>query len=380
LNPYSRSAKSATIAALLQHERLSRSELAEITGVSPASITEVSQNLLQQGLLVELPLPQTGKRRGRPSVQLRLQASHSYFVGISISEIATPMVITDLQGHILARKTIPFCKTPSELTAGIRNNYATILRDAAIPRSRVQGVGITVAGIVDSELGVCRYSAALNWRDVPISEMIGKALKLPAWVDNDANAVAVGEKFFGRARDYLNFTSIVLGRTIGSAHYMHGMLYRGHDGGAGEIGHITIDPNGALCRCGRNGCLETIAGGSALRAAAKTCGLSVNGMRDLEELAVQGNTDASRLLRNAGAALGAGVAYLVHINNPECILFTDMEGFENGVFRTATRQTIENSILPRFLGSTQILFSDAEPGFLPRSAASIAAFEYLASL
>ncbi len=184
MNPYFRSAKSATIAALLQHERLSRSELAEITGVSPASITEVSQNLLQQGLLVELPLPQTGNRRGRPSVQLRLQASHSYFVGISISEIATPMVITDLQGHILARKTIPFCKTPSELTAGIRNNFATILRDAAIPRSRVQGVGITVAGIVDSELGVCRYSAALNWRDVPISEMIGKALKLPAWVDN----------------------------------------------------------------------------------------------------------------------------------------------------------------------------------------------------
>ncbi len=380
MNPYLRSAKSATIAALLQYERLSRSELAEITGVSPASITEVSQNLLQQGLLVELPLPQTGKRRGRPSVQLRLQASHSYFVGISISEIATPMVVTDLQGHILARQTIPFCKTPAELTIAIRNNYATIIREAAIPRSRVRGVGITVAGIVDSKLGVCRYLAALNWRDVPVSEMIGKALKLPAWVDNDANAVAVGEKFFGRARDCLNFTSIVLGRTIGSAHYMHGMLYRGHDGGAGEIGHITIDPNGALCRCGRNGCLETIAGGSALRAAAKACGHSVNGMRDLEELAVQGNTDASRLLRNAGAALGAGVAYLVHINNPECILFTDMEGFENGVFRTATRQTIENSILPRFLGSTQILFSDAEPGFLPRSAASIAAFEYLTSL
>jgi hypothetical protein len=178
LNPYFRSAKSATIAALLQHERLSRSELAEITGVSPASITEVSQNLLQQGLLVELPLPQTGKRRGRPSVQLRLQASHSYFVGISISEIATPMVITDLQGHILARQTIPFCKTLAELTVAIRNNYAIILRDAAIPRSRVRGVGITVAGIVDSELGVCRYLAALNWRDVPVSEMIGKALKL----------------------------------------------------------------------------------------------------------------------------------------------------------------------------------------------------------
>jgi predicted NBD/HSP70 family sugar kinase len=380
LKPFFRSAKSATIAALLQHEQLSRSELAEITGASPASITEVSQNLLEQGLLVELPIPQAGKGRGRPSVHLRLQASHSYFVGISISEVATPMVVTDLQGHILARQSIPFCKTPTELTAAIRRSYATLLRDAAVPRTRVRGVGITVAGIVDWDMGVCRYLAALNWRDVPVSEMIGKALRLPAWVDNDANAVAVAEKFFGRARDYLNFTSIVLSRTIGSAHYMHGILYRGHDGGAGEIGHITINPKGALCRCGRSGCLETIAGGAALRAAAKACGLSVNGMRDLEELAVQGNTDAGRLLRNAGAALGAAVAYLVHLNNPQCILFTDMEGFENGVFRTSTRQTIENSILPRFLGSTEILFSDAEPGFLPRSAASIAAFEYLASL
>ncbi|CAN5506087.1 ROK family transcriptional regulator [soil metagenome] len=380
LKPYFRSAKSATIAALLQHEQLSRSELAEITGASAASITEVSQNLLEQGLLVEQPIPQTVKGRGRPSVHLRLQASHAYFIGVSISEIATPMVITDLQGHILARQPVPFCKTPAELVATIRKSYPILLRDAGVPRSRVRGVGITVAGIVDSDLGVCRYSASLNWRDVPVSELIGKALKLPAWVDNDANAVAVGEKFFGRARDSLNFTSIVLGRTIGSAHYMHGMLYRGHDGGAGEIGHITIDPKGLLCRCGRNGCLDTIAGGGALRAAAKACGLAVSGMRDLEEFAVQGNTDAARLLRNAGAALGSAVAYLVHINNPQCIFFTDMEGFENGVFRTATRQTIENSILPRFLGSTEILFSDAEPGFLPRSAASIAAFEYLTSL
>lgn len=380
MKPYFRSAKSATIAALLQHEQLSRSELAEITGASPASITEVSQNLLQQGLLSELPIAQSAKGRGRPSVNLCLQASHSYFVGISISEIATPMVVTDLQGHIMARQAIPFCKTPGELTAAIRKNYTTLLRDATVPRSRVRGVGITVAGIVDTDLGVCRYSAALNWRDVPVSELIGKALKLPAWVDNDANAVAVGEKFFGRARDYLNFTSIILGRTIGSAHYMHGMLSRGHDGGAGEIGHITIDPKGTLCRCGRRGCLDTIAGGSALRVAAKASGLFVKGMRDLERLAVQGNADAGRLLRNAGTALGAAVAYLVHINNPQCIIFTDMEGFENGVFRTATRQTIENNILPRFLGSTEILFSDAEPSFLSRSAASIAAFEYLTSL
>jgi predicted NBD/HSP70 family sugar kinase len=92
--------------------------------------------------------------------------------------------------------------------------------------------------------------------------MLGDALQLEAWADNDANAVAIGEHIFGNARDYDHFSSIVLGRTIGSAHYMHGILNRGHDGSAGEIGHITVDPGGRMCRCGRNGCLDTIAGAS----------------------------------------------------------------------------------------------------------------------
>jgi predicted NBD/HSP70 family sugar kinase len=190
----------------------------------------------------------------------------------------------------------------------------------------------------------------------------------------------MGEHIFGNARDYDHFSSIVLGRTIGSAHYMHGILYRGHDGGAGEIGHITVDPSGAMCRCGRNGCLDMVAGGFALRQAAREKGLAVESMRDLEDLAMRGDRTSAQLLRSAGNALGAAVASLVHLNNPQAILFTDLEGFENGVFRTATRQAIENGILPRYLGSTQIHFTTADPVSLPRSAASIAAFNYLMTL
>jgi predicted NBD/HSP70 family sugar kinase len=374
-----RSARSAVITALLRNEQLSRSELSEITGVSPAAITEVTQTFLQRGLLVELPSRAAG-RRGRPTVQLQLQASHAYFAGISVGESDMPIMITDLRGRVLERHDLAAYKTPSELVETTGKAFKEVLRAAGIPRSRVRGVGLTVSGIVNAAEGVCRYSAALNWRDVPVAQLMAKALRLPAWVDNDANAVAVGEKFFGRARDFEHFSSIVLGPTIGSAHYINDMLYRGHDGSAGEIGHITLDPKGALCRCGRNGCLDTIAGGHALRDAAKAAGLSISNMRDLEELALHGNTIATRLLRAAGNGLGIAVASLVHLNNPQCVLFTDMEGFDNGVFRTATRQAIENNILARFLGSTQIIFNNAEPGLLPRSAASIAAFEYLNSI
>jgi predicted NBD/HSP70 family sugar kinase len=158
------------------------------------------------------------------------------------------------------------------------------------------------------------------------------------------------------------------------------MLYRGYDDSAGEIGHIAIDPKGALCRCGRNGCLDTVAGGYALRDAAKTAGLTIRNIRELEEMALQGNATATKLLRTAGKQLGTVVASLVHLNNPQAVLFTDVEGFDQGVFRTATRQAIENNVMARFLSSTQIIFNDAETELLPRSAASIAAFEYLNSI
>src|ERR1700736_4132871 len=352
-----RSARGAVIPTLLRNEQLSRSELSEITGVSPAAITEVTQTFLQRGLLVELPsLAADRRRRGRPTVQLQLQAAHAYFVGISVGESDMPLVITDLRGRVLERHCLSVYKTPSELVETTRKTFSEVLRAAGIPRNRVQGVGIAVAGIVNAAEGVCRYSVALNWRDVPVAHLIGKALRLPAWADNDANAVAIGEKFFGRARVFEDFSSIMLGHTIGSAHYINNVLYRGHDGSAGEIGHISLNPKGALCRCGRNGCLETVAGGRAVRDAAKAAGLAIRNVRDLEELALQGNSTATRLLRAAGNALGIVVASLVHLNNPQCVLFTDMEGFDKGVFRTATRQAIENNILARFLGSTQIIF------------------------
>lgn len=374
------SARHAVIMALLRQPQLSRSELSEIADVSPAAITDVIQVFLQRGLVIESPSQAMERRRGRPIMQVELQASYAYFVGIGITESAMPMVITDLRGQILAQEPLPFCKTPEHLLQAVRFAFSHLLKNASIPRSRVLGVGITVTGMVDAEEGVCRYSAALNWRDVPIAKLIGKELRLPAWVENDANAIAVGEKFFGLARNSHNFSSIVLGRTIGAAHYMNEMLYRGDDGSAGEIGHIIMDPEGALCRCGRKGCLDTIAGGSALRHKAKQAGLPVRSMRDLEVLSVQGDATATKLLRSAGHAVGTAVASLIHLNNPQCVLFTDMEGFENGVFRAATQQAMENNLLPRFLASTQILFSDAELALLPRSAASIAAFEYLTSL
>jgi hypothetical protein len=153
------SAKTSVIAALLQHERLSRLELSDLTGVSPAGITEVTQKLLQQQLLAETPAAVPEKRRGRPTLQLSLIPGHSCFVGINLGETDTLLAITDLKGNVLAQHAVPPTKTPEETTAAVHKAYVAALRSSKIPRSRVRGVGIAVAGIVDAQEGICRYWA-----------------------------------------------------------------------------------------------------------------------------------------------------------------------------------------------------------------------------
>jgi predicted NBD/HSP70 family sugar kinase len=287
------------------------------------------------------------------------------------------MVLTDMRGEVVGECEIPFSHRPAEVAVSIRKGVVRLLRATGIARSKVFGAGIAVTGIIDQSSGMCRYSAALNWRDVPIGRLVEHAIGVPTYLDNDANAIAIGQKLFGRARDLKHYSSLILGRNIGCAHYINGTLYRGYNGGAGELGHITLDPAGPLCRCGKHGCLDMFAGGAAIQVAAHQAGLGIGSMRELEALAASGSSTAIALLRRGGQALGLAVASLIQINNPETVLFADVEGFGNGLFHTMTRQTIENNILPRFLSSTQILFHNVEQTFLARGAASIATQEYL---
>jgi len=365
------------IEALIRFGEIPRTELATRTGLSRSTVTEVTQELIGCGMLAELPVVTDGQRRGRPSVRLSFRAEYGYFAGAAISEVSSSMALTDLRGRVLAAYELPSASDPAEVAGDIQKGMEQLLRTAAVEPASVLGLGLAVPGIVHQPSGVCSFSAVLGWRDVPIVEMVAAATRTHTCAGNDADAVAIAQKLFGAAREMENFASIVLGRTVGCAQYMDRRLCRGHSGSVGEIGHMTIDPAGELCRCGKRGCLDTIAGGHAIRDKAKAAGLEIESMRDLEVLAAEGNLAAVELLRRAGEGLGLAVANLVQINNPETVLFADLEGFGNGLFYTAARQAIENNILPRLLPSTQIVFQPVEYSFLARGAAGVAAQAYL---
>jgi predicted NBD/HSP70 family sugar kinase len=374
------SSRTAIIEALLENGSMSRTDLADSIGLSRSALTEPSRDLIEQGLIHETSAPHDKQQKGRPSILLSLNAEHGYFIGVGLTEEPALMVLTDFHGNALAQHPMRDASQPRAVAAAIEEGIPELIRARKIPRSKVLGIGIALSGYVNHPQGICLQSNLLGWRDVAIADIVQRVTRIPTYLDNDAHSVATGQKLFGHARESKNFSIIMLGKKIGDGHYINGRLTRGHTGAAGEIGHSTVVAGGARCNCGKRGCLDMFATSSALLQRAQELGLKVKNVAQLESIAAKGETVAIELLREAGAMLGLVVANVIHVNNPELVLIADVVGFGNGLFTTSVRQAIENNILPHLIATTRLEFCPVETDFLARSAASIAAHQYLIDL
>ena len=367
----------AVLQAIYSNGPLSRAELAGATGLSKASISNLTRGLLSEGLLTETSPPRSGRGQGRPRVLLDVNAEHGWFAGVRIDEDSMQLGLTDLKGSGERSEVVAVDPEPEALAEHIREHLAGLARRASIPQARLLGLGIAVSGVVDHRTGICRHSANLGWQDVPIGELVHRATGLPTRVENDTNAVAIAQRMFGRARDLTDFVVVTLGRGIGAAEFLDGRLYRGPDGGAGELGHCTVDPDGAMCRCGKRGCLDTVAAEWAILAAAKEAGLDVGTLGALERLAASGSAPAMTILKRAGGALGLAISHIINIQSPQLVLVSGIDAELGAIMLSATRQAVENSILPRRLASTTVEFHNVDENLWARGAASIAAHDFL---
>jgi predicted NBD/HSP70 family sugar kinase len=365
------------IEALLENGSMSRSELADSIGLSRSALTEMSRILIQDGFLEESPSPYDKQRKGRPSIMLSLNARYGYFVGVGLTEDPALMALTDCHGNVLAEHQIGMVVEPKDVAAAIGRGILHLTRASNISREQVLGIGVALSGHVNHAEGICLHSNLLGWHDVPIASIVERVTDIPTYIDNDAHAVALGEKLFGLARELKSFTVVMLGKKIGGGSYLQGRLYRGHTGAAGEIGHCTVAPGGPRCECGKAGCVEVFASSSALLRRAAELNLPAAEIGELEALAASGVESAIELLRHAGSALGVAVANSIQMNNPELVLFADLVGFGNGIFITSARRAIESNIMPHLLATTRLEFRSVEKDFMVRGAASIAAHQFL---
>lgn len=311
-----------------------RVQLAKDLGVSPASVTTISSELIDAGLIEEVSVPREGEAgRGRPAVSLGVKASAHRVAGMKLSDREHTAVIVDFAGNLIADEAIPRKPGPMPLD-GILDAVETLLdrvcAKAGMDRSALSAVGIGVPGFVDCADGMVLWSSILEGRGVPVAAEASVRLGIPVYIDNDANLVALAELWFGAGRSLSDFAVVTIEHGVGMGFVLNHRIYRGAQRLGMELGHIKVQLDGALCRCGQRGCLEAYVADYALAREATT---ALNwGHREsqpinvlLESLYAQakaGNATAKSIFRRAGRYLAVGLSNVVNLFDPSLIILS----------------------------------------------------------
>lgn len=336
---------------------ISRAEIARRTGLSRSTVSALVSDLLTDGLVVErlgVTVAQ-GDHGGRPPILLSFDPSSGAAVGIDFGHSHVRVVVSDLASNILVERRLVL-DTDHEAQDGLdaaASLVAEALADAGVEKARIVGAGMGLPGPIEQPTGVVGSAAILpGWVGVSAAEEMRARLDLPIAVDNDANLGALAEAAFGAARDARDLVYLKVSSGIGAGLILDGRLYRGADGLAGEIGHRLVDPGGRVCRCGKRGCLETVASSGALLAALRPVhgdGLTVPAML---ALARGGDAAVREVLTGAGRALGTAVADLLNLLNPRLVVVGGeladagellLEGMRASVAEAALPAAVEHS-------------------------------------
>lgn len=335
----------------------SRADIARRTGLAPSALTRLVRELMNDGLVME-----TGKRPshgGRRPTLIAFNPRYATTIGIKVEEDRLLGARVDLDGQIEARTETPLPDPPQPDTVMER-----IVQTAnELKRGRTLGVGLCISGAVDPVHGIDLYSPILGWRDVALQKPLTERLEITVRVENDVNALTLAEHWYGAGRGYRNFVCLTVGEGIGAGLVINGELYRGRFGGAGEVGHITIDPMGPRCRCGERGCLEVFASDRFLVEEANKLGFP--DIRALEKAARGQMVGARDVFSRMGYYLGIGAKNLVNLLNPEAIILGGERMDAADLFLPAFEDEVRNHSFPEAAKDLRIVPAAlGEDGFL----------------
>lgn len=292
--------------ALYRNGAMSRANLADYLGVSRATITAIVTGLMNSGMLRELPQGPVSRAGGKPPKPLWFTDGVIGAVYVSGSSVDVALVSTD--GRIVDKQQGAFDEVRSDLVvAGLRERF-----DAVLGGQELLGVGVAVAGTVDSTKGLSLVSHRTPFAtNLPLGPLLEQWYGVPAAVDLHPRVQGIGDHWFGRGRQLDNFASVFADDVIGVGLIQDGQVVRGLGGAGGEVGHMVVDMSGEECECGRRGCWETVASVSWLRRWAHAQGLRLPAVRPLtflSEAADDGHLLAAQALQSYAQRLGLGLA------------------------------------------------------------------------
>jgi predicted NBD/HSP70 family sugar kinase len=350
--------RTAVLNIIKERGAIGRAEIARESGLSPATITSLTNELIKQGLIFEAD---TGESSGgRKPVLLSLNPHGGFAVGVKVTEDNVIGALIDMHASVVAKRTDKLKgHQPEEVSLRIVETVLSLIEEAEVPKKRVLGLGVGLAGVVDTKRGISRQQPFFGWRDVYLGDMLQKKLHMTVMIDNDVNTLTLAEHLYGAGQGIDNFLTVTVGRGIGLGIVLDGRLFRGSRGAGGELGHTVVEGNDLVCDCGKRGCLETIVGKAGLlgkAAQAEALGLlpSVHTIDDLISLAQNQHAEARIIFAKAGDALGKAIANLINLFNPTLILISG-EGIGAGdLLFEPMRASVEEHVMPPLQEDTKV--------------------------
>ncbi len=345
---------------------ISRIDIARATGLSQALITGLTADLINEGLIIE---KQSGEYEGgRRPMLLALNPEGAFVVGVNLSITELSVVIVNFEGTVVASYTqslAPIHHSVSEIADSVVGAVQACIWEANFAKEQISGVGLGIPGLVDPYSGNIRFLPNYGWENVNLKELVQSKLNHPCYIDNSSNTLALAEQWFGEGKGLNNFLVVTIENGVGLGAVINGRIYRGEEGFAGEFGHITINPDGPECRCGKRGCVEAYAGSIAIMRDARQAAL--DGQWDCEDpgrityedvvRAAQNGADVLRqLFVRAGRILGIGISHLIILFNPTKIIITGKGMRAGELFFDVMYSTLENYLSAKFgRRTTQIM-------------------------
>jgi N-acetylglucosamine repressor len=338
-----------------EREPISRAEIARETALQRSTVSAIVDELQTDGLIEEVGEGQsTG---GRPPTLLRLRSAGAIAIGVAVTPTTTSLATSDLAGRIVQQDKF---STDADYQVTFDRIVKSIERILKNSGGSIEGIGISLPGLIDPSSGTAIYVPYFIWRDIPIAKQISSAVGAPVTIDNDANAVALAELWFGRpevsgARDFI---LVLAAEGIGTGIVFDGQIYRGERGAAGEFGHMIIGTHAPVsCSCGNRDCWEAFS--SERATIARYRGLAANvspeiRFAELVDKALGGEREAEKALTDMALCLGIGISNLIVGFSPEVVVVGGEITRAWHLVEHALQETIEHSVR-RGLPSARIL-------------------------
>jgi predicted NBD/HSP70 family sugar kinase len=319
---------------------LSRQDLVNGTPLSAASVSNVTAELIADGLVVEAGAAES--EGGRPRILLRVDSGRRHAIGVDVGETRVVVELFNLDLAARARAEFPLpsgCGDVAAVVELIGAGLRAVLADGGVETDAILGVGVGVPGVVEHTPDAVVHSQTVGWAGVPLERLLREVTGLPLHVDNGATTLGQAEMWFGAGRGARDAVVALIGSGVGACVVMDGTPYRGTGRGAGEWGHTTIELGGRACRCGSHGCLEAYVGAAAVisRYRELSHGNRLAGLGEEDALAaiLAANDDprddaAHTVLEETARYLGAGIANLINLFNPERIVIGGWAGLMLG--------------------------------------------------